>query len=50
MVSHIFPWLRHFLTLSTLWKEMGAVEKEGGLRRPLPVLDNDILNTFSANC
>ena len=34
--------LHHFLTLSTLWKEMGMVEKEGGLS----VFDTDILNTF----
>ena len=32
MVSRVFPfWLHHFLTLSTLWKEMGIVEKEGNL-------------------
>ena len=31
-----------FLTLSTQWKEMGIVEKEGGL----PVLNTDILNSF----
>ena len=36
----MFPvWLQHFLTLSTLQKEMGTVEKEGGLT----VLDNDNL-------
>ena len=23
-------WLHHFLTLSTLWKDMGIVEKDGG--------------------
>ena len=39
-----FPFrLPHFLTLSTLWKETGIVEKEGGL----PGFDIDILNTFS---
>ena len=38
-----FPfWLHHSLTLSTLWKEMGIVEKEGGL----PVFDANILITF----
>ena len=31
-----FPWLHHFVTLSTLWKEMEIAEKEGGL----PVFDN----------
>ena len=35
-------WLHHFLTLSTLCKEMEMVEKEGG---GLPVFDTDILNT-----
>ena len=34
--------IHHFLTLSTLWKEMEIVEKEGGL----PVFDSDILNFF----
>ena len=24
-------WLHHFTTLSTLWKEVGIIEKEGGL-------------------
>ena len=35
-------WLHHFLKLSTLWKEMEIVEKEGSL----PVYDTHILNTF----
>ena len=30
-------WLLHFLTLSTLWKEIGIVEKEGGF----PLFDTD---------
>ena len=34
--------LHHFLTLSTLWTEMGIVEKEGGL----PVFDTDNLKFF----
>ena len=46
----MFPlWLHRFLTLSTLRKEMGIVEKEGGL----PGFDTDIVNSFFfffANC
>ena len=42
MVSHASLWMHHFLTLSTLWKEMGISEKEGGLA----VFNTDILNTF----
>ena len=34
--------MHHFLALSTQWKELEIVEKEGGW----PVLDTDILNTF----
>ena len=34
--------VHHFLKLSTVWKEIGVVEKEKGL----PVFDVDIVNTF----
>ena len=34
--------LHHFLTLPTLWKEMGIAEKE----KSLPDCDIDILSTF----
>ena len=44
MVSHVFPLVHHFLTPSTLWKEMKIVEKEGNL----PGFDTDILNQGSA--
>ena len=40
MWSLMFPlWLHHFLTLSTLWKEMEIVKKGD-----LLVFDTDILN------
>ena len=41
MVSHDFPLVASFLTLSTLWKKMEIAKKEGGL----PVFDINVLNS-----
>ena len=39
-------WIHHFLTVSTLWKEMGIIEKDGGS----PVFDNDNFKKIFPNC
>ena len=42
VVCHVFPWLHHFLILSTLWKKMRISEKEGDFT----IFDTDILNSL----